>query len=221
MLKGLKVFVSMVIVVVLFIFGVKVYSTIRNLEDMHLKDLLNIQNLQKLLADIKLEKVNFVTNEIVSEKLTAIQELATYSFEYEGVKTDTSIRQIAEGFEIPGTRNSVEIQYKGIIKVGYDIADVRYEIDNERMILVFYLPHAKLLDNYIDMASLEMKQRNNILNPISVDQVQSSIKEIQKEELERAIKRGLYDKAENQMKTIITNFFSKFEDYKIVFDISY
>ena len=164
----------------------------------------------------ELEHVEISTVEI-EEKLSLISELATSSFEYTNQKTITNTRQIL-GIDIPGTTNSVTITYDGIIKVGYDISALRYTVDESSLEIRFKLPEAQVLDNYIILDTLQCNDKNNLFNPIGSDTIAEYFADIQKEELERATERGIFTEAEEQLKSIIINYFAAFPDYTIVFE---
>ena len=157
-----------------------------------------------------------ITNIHIEEKLTQIGELSTSSFEYTNIKKVSNTRQVF-GVDIPGTTNTLEITYSGVIKVGYNIDDIQYNINNDQKTITFTLPQPEVLDNYIIQDSLICKDGNNILNPISSEDVNSYFKEIEQEELIIAENNGIYDEAEDKLKSIIQNFFAAFPDYKIIF----
>ena len=152
----------------------------------------------------------------IEEKLDLISELVTSSFEYTNQKTISNTRQLL-GFDIPGTTNTVELIYSGIIKVGYDVSEIECRADEENLQLIFTLPEAQVLDNYIILDTMQCNDRNNLFNPIGSDKIAQYFAEIQAEELKAAEARGIYDEAEKQLKSIITNYFAVFSDYEVVF----
>lgn len=156
-----------------------------------------------------------ITNAIIEEKLSQIGELATCSFEYKGSQKFSSTREIL-GKNIPGTTNSIDIIYCGVIKVGYDVEQVEHKLINST--IHFTLPEPKVLDNYIKLDDLHCTDDNNILNPIGSDDVVANFDKIEKEELKRAEAQGIYDKSEAQMILLIKNFFAEFEGYDVAFD---
>lgn len=170
-------------------------------------------NLQAALQEK--EKIE-ITNVHIEEKLSQISELATMSFEYTNQKRINNTREVF-GVEIFGTTNTLDIIYSGVIKVGYDIQKVAYEVDVERKIIFLTLPDAEVLDNYIILDNLQCVEKNNIFNPIGTEDVTRYFAEIQEEELAIAIGNGIFTKAENQMKSIIENYFAAFPEYGVVF----
>lgn len=153
----------------------------------------------------------------IEEKLELISELATSSFEYTNQKTISNTRQLL-GFDIPGTTNVVELIYSGVIKVGYDVSEIKCVANEETLQLIFTLPEAQVLDNYIILDTMQCNDKNNIFNPIGSDKIAQYFADIQAEELKAAEARGIYEDAEEQLKSIITNYFAVFSDYDVVFE---
>lgn len=75
----------------------------------------------------------------------------------------------------------------------------------------------KATDNYIIWDSLKYDEQNNILNPIQFDQYETLIEEIEKEGLADVEKKGIYEKADENLENIISVFLSEFNGYKIKF----
>jgi len=167
--------------------------------------------LLKETAHVEIQQVE------IEEKLELISELATSSFQYTNQKTISNTRQIL-GIDIPGTTNTVELIYSGVIKVGYDVSLIECVADEEKLQLVFTLPEPQVLDNYIILDTLQCNDKNNIFNPIGSDTIAQYFADIQAEELAAAEARGIYADAEAQLKSIITNYFAVFSDYTVVFE---
>lgn len=157
-----------------------------------------------------------ITIETLDETLEPISELSTSAFEYSGKVTRSSTRT-GLGMSIPGTTNSVTITYSGVIKVGYDVEAIQESIDNEQKIIKIALPEPQVFGNYIDTQNLEFKTNNNIFNPIDAEDLFGYLKEIQADELSRAIAAGMYETAEGQIETLITGLLAVFPDYTVQF----
>jgi hypothetical protein len=157
-----------------------------------------------------------ITSIMVEEKLNQIGELATSSFTYSGTRRETSTRQLF-GVDIPLTENSVDIDYTGVIKVGYQLEGVHRDIDVKNKYITIKLPEPQVLDNYIIYDKLHCSDSNNILNPISSEQVTDYFNVIEQEELEKAVAQGIYEVAESQLKTIIVAFLADLDGYQVKF----
>ena len=152
----------------------------------------------------------------IEEKLSAIGELSTYSFEYTNEKRITNSKKIFK-WNIPGTRNEVDLFYSGVIKAGYEVAEIDCDVNNASKKIYVTIPQVKVFDNYIKLESIICKEKNNILNPIVTAEVLAYFEDIEKEELAIAEEKGIYDMAEEQLKTLIEALFADFNDYEVVF----
>ena len=153
----------------------------------------------------------------VNSKLLKIGELATYSAEYSVSESEEEVRNILDNIKIPGTKNSISIKCTGIVKVGYDISKLSPTVDNVSKKINIAIPSAQLLDNHIYWDSIECTEKNSILNPINFSQYQGLVENIQQTGLQQAEDNGIYAAAEDNLKNIITNFLSCFDDYTVVF----
>lgn len=153
----------------------------------------------------------------VNSKLLKIGELATYSAEYSVSESEEEVRNILDNIKIPGTKNSISIKCTGIVKVGYDISKLSPTVDNVSKKIYIAIPSAQLLDNHIYWDSIECTEKNSILNPINFSQYQGLVENIQQTGLQQAEDNGIYAAAEDNLKNIITNFLSCFDDYTVVF----
>lgn len=176
-----------------------------------------VEDLSDAEFDLKLPaevEKRIVTAEEVNLQLTKLAELATYSGEYTVSKSAEYTRYFLEDIAIPGTTNSISIECNGIVKVGYDVAEIEPQIDNESQTIYIALPNPSVLDNYIVWDSVRCKETNNILNPIDFEQYQMLMTEIETLGLSKVEDDGIYLEAEAQIKMIIQNFLSGFEEYE-------
>ncbi|MBQ8639323.1 MAG: DUF4230 domain-containing protein [Lachnospiraceae bacterium] len=158
-----------------------------------------------------------VINVQIESRLNAIGELATYSYEYRNEKSVTDTREIF-GTAIPGTTNQIDMIYSGVIKVGYEIGDISYEVDWYRKKIHVMLPKIQVLDNYIKLDDLQCREKNNILNPIGTEEMTAYFEEIEAEELARAKEQGIEKKAEERFQEIMKAFLAELNDYEVVFE---
>lgn len=158
-----------------------------------------------------------ITKEEVEIALVETSQFSTYTGEYTTSKSAEYTRYMFEDMAIPGTTNRIELDCRGIVKVGYQVEDIAIAVDNDRRSITISLPQPTVLDNYIIWDSVRYKEANNILNPIDFEQYQVLIGEIEADGLALVEADGIYEKAEENMKTIIRGFLSAFEEFQIVF----
>lgn len=158
-----------------------------------------------------------VTVEEIEVVLVDISQFSTYSGEYTATKSAEYTRYFLDDIAVPGTTNTITIECSGIVKVGYEVEDIKIEVDNDSLKIYISLPEAQVLDNYVIWDTVRCKEENNILNPIDFEQYQGLIAEIESDGLGLAEADGIYKNAEANMQTVIRNFLSGFEDFEIVF----
>jgi hypothetical protein len=164
----------------------------------------------KLPGEVEKEKVTVAD---VDSKLAEIEELSTYSGDYTVTLGKEETRYMLDKLKIPGTTNSIEITATGIVKVGYDVAEMTVKVDDDTIYIG--LPAAQVYDNYIIWDSLNCTESNTVLNPIEFSQYQEIISEMEAMGLEDVEEKDIYGKAEEHFKTIINGFLSEFKDYEI------
>lgn len=157
-----------------------------------------------------------VTSIRIRDRLLEIGELATAIYEYENTREITNARSVF-GWEIPGTKNEVNLYYKGELKMGYDVAAILTEIDRDEKVISVYLPEPKVLENNILLSDLRLYGKNNILNPIDIEDITTYFEGFQEEALEGADYYGIRNKAENRMELLIKNFLGVFSEYTVEF----
>lgn len=171
-------------------------------------------------TDLKLpfeKEKRIVTVDEIEVKLSPISEFSTYAETYR-VKKSADFARYIDDFQLPGTTNVINFECEGIVKVGYDIDEIQVSVDDENGKIHVTIPKARVLDNHIIWDSVDCEEVNNILNPIKFNQYKTIISEIEAEGLAKAEEQGIYKSAEKNLKVLITNFLSVFDDYRVVFD---
>lgn len=158
-----------------------------------------------------------VTAEEVELELVGIGQFSTYSGEYTTTKSAEYTRYFLDDIAVPGTTNTINLECKGIVKVGYDVEEITITVDNDSQKIYILLPTPKVLDNYVIWDTVVCQEENNILNPIDFEQYQTLINEIEEDGLAFVEADGIYEDAEESMMTIIRSFLSCFEEFEIIF----
>lgn len=159
-----------------------------------------------------------ISNTIVEEKLSQIDQWSTSDFKYSGVYSKTSPR-VVFGQRVPFADNNIEIEYEGVIKVGYALEDIRTEVNNTTRVIKVKLPSPEVFDNYIILDTLKIKEENNILNPLHVSDLPKYFDSVESDELARAEKEyNIYAEAEKKAKETISAILSDIGDYKVTFE---
>jgi len=162
-------------------------------------------------------EIREVTIEDVKVKLEQIGELSTYQGSYKISYGKKETRELLEKFKIPGTTNNITMECSGVVKIGYNLDDIKVELGEADKNIYISIPEAKLNDNYVIWDTVNVSEKNNILNPINFSQYQELIAEIEQKGLDEAVNDGIYTKAEDNLKLLIQNFLGDFDGYEIVF----
>lgn len=161
-------------------------------------------------SDVFAETVD-VTVYDVKRELQPIGEMVTSEYTYEGKEKIEDSLSICEQ-DIFFTKHTIDVEYNGVIKAGYEMDDVDITVDTDKKVINVTLPDAQIFDNYVDTYTTE--ENNNIINNIKADEVQKYIDEvIEPRELEEAEKDGIYDLAEESAKDQMKNQLSYFEKF--------
>lgn len=165
-----------------------------------------------------------VLNETISSGLKEMGELITAEYYFSSSETvqdvkvlDLSSLGIDFKTNIPLTSNSFTYSYDGEIMAGIDFKGIEVNVDKENNVIKIKLPEAKIISSSVDPDSYQFYEiKNNILNPISPENYAVSFADLIHSEEEKAIDKGILDKATNNAKTIISNFVKSYvEGYKI------
>ena len=157
-----------------------------------------------------------ITVDEIKVLLADIGEFSTYSGIYSTTKEADYTRFLLDKVPIPGTTNVIHIECQGIVKVGYNINEIGIRINNDSHVVYISVPNATILDNYLIWDTVNVSEKNNILNPIDFTQYQELIDEIEEDGLRIATEEGIYKKAKDNLKQLITGFLMGIE-YEIDF----
>ena len=148
------------------------------------------------------KKVNSTLDSATIEaSMAEIQELATIEYAYTNMGKFESTKQW-QGINIPFTTSKYIITYDGVIKAGYDLSKAKIEVNGNEVIVT--LPEVEVLSHTIDYDSLQvMDEQYSIFNQFEVTDYNSFYAEQSKLMEEKAIAKGLYEKAETSGKAMI------------------
>lgn len=175
---------------------------------------------KEVYVPVETEKVilpekRVVSVEEVEAKIDEMAEFTTYSSTYTVALSEETAKYFKNDKKVPFTTNKIDITASGIVKVGYDLDDIGIEIDEDTIYIS--IPEAKLNDNYVIWDTVQCIEDNNIFNQIEFSQYYDMLDEIKEKGLVEAESKGIYDKAEKNLKKIMKGFLSEFNDYKVEF----
>lgn len=169
-------------------------------------------------------KSNYVSDEKITEiGFENIGELATQSVTTTTVRVETKDLKLFN-VSIPLTQSKYIYTYNTTIKAGINFSDVKWQLgDNDDTSHNIYvdIPEVKTLSADIDLDSFKvLHEENNIFSPITLTEHNDSLIQLRENALSDAINSGLYDRALDNAKTILTSFISQVypsNEYNIIF----
>ena len=155
---------------------------------------------------VLLEKISkTISTEELEFEINKIGELATVEYWYTDASKFSDQAQIKD-FKIPFTKNSFIATWSGTIKAGIDLEKIECTVDEKNKTITISLPKSEILSNEFDSGSLEViDETNNVLNNISVDDFNTFLENNKDAMKEKAIQKGLLEKADANARAIIEN----------------
>lgn len=160
-----------------------------------------------------------VTSDLISKKLTTINELATVDYIYTNMGKFEDVNNFY-GWEVPFTKKAFIVSYDGEIKAGIDMKKVKVSVDDNQILID--LPEPTIFSHSIDNSSLQLfDEKSYLFNPLKIKDYTTFV-EKEKVKVEKdAIENGLYHEADKKAREAITNLVDLFntsqEEYKVVF----
>lgn len=169
-------------------------------------------------------KSNYVSDEKITEiGFENIGELATQSVTTTTVRVETKDLKLFN-VSIPLTQSKYIYTYNTTIKAGINFSDVKWQLgdtDDTSHNIYVDIPEVKTLSAAIDLDSFKvLHEENNIFSPITLTEHNDSLIQLRENALSDAINSGLYDRALDNAKTILTSFISQVypsNEYSIIF----
>ena len=169
-------------------------------------------------------KSNYVSDEKITEiGFENIGELATQSVTTTTVRLETKDLKLFN-VSIPLTQSKYIYTYNTTIKAGINFSDVKWQLgdtDDTSHNIYVDIPEVKTLSADIDLDSFKvLHEENNIFSPITLTEHNDSLIQLRENALSDAINSGLYDRALDNAKTILTSFISQVypsNEYNIIF----
>ena len=144
-----------------------------------------------------------IVQQVLSEKMSDIRELASAEYIFTNAARFTSSKHIKD-WKVPLTQKSFVQKWDGVIKAGVDLEALQVTGDGEKLCIT--LPRAEVLSYEVLTDTVEvLDEKNNVFNPIKVDDKNDFDAETKQEMIDRAIKNGLLDKADKNAEQIITD----------------
>lgn len=151
-----------------------------------------------------------ITAETIQDGLRDLGVLVTgeyYFTEVADYSSKLSFKLWNSQVKVPGSESSFLISYDGVVTAGIDFGAVTVTRDEEVGRITVGIPRAAIQNIDIDPGSFQLRsETQSILNPVSVEDYNSSLIELENTAREKALERGLLERADENARAIIGNF---------------
>lgn len=177
-----------------------------------------------LLVIVALGVLSFDNSTIFSKTTTLgfenIGELATQAALYTNVQAINKDRTLW-GIHVPLTTSKSIFSYDGVIKAGYDFSQIKLDVNQSDKSISVTLPEVKILSNTLDYDSLLIyDESESIFTPISLEDNNEALTNLEQEGERKAIENGLFENARANAELLIKGMLSgmiDLEKYEIIF----
>ena len=185
-----------------------------------LKDIVEKQSDKKLFDDSPVvEEIVTVNTEIIKDGLKEMGTLITQEYYFTQVEEYKSTERVW----IFDSKASSIFSYDGVVTAGIDCNDIEITKDDEAKIINVKIPKSNIIGVNIDHDSFKIyEEKEGLWNKLDMTKYNNSIIEFENEAKNKAINKGIIDKADENAKTLIESFInSLIEDnvYSIEFVI--
>ncbi len=144
-----------------------------------------------------------VRAEMVAEGLRDVGKLITEEYYFTQVISRSSVKKLWN-FSVPFSKSDFLISYDGVVSAGIDLSAASVEMDRAERKVIIRIPGAKIMTVDIDENSFVKYSENEGLgNPITMDNYNDALKEIEENASEKAREKGILDKAQENAERMI------------------
>lgn len=159
---------------------------------------------------IKIEKE--ITSDTIREGLQDVGKLATEEYFFTEVVSYASVKKLWN-INLGFTNSNFLISYDGVVTAGIDLADVRVEKHDDEKVIYVLVPDAGIMSVDIDFDSFQVfSEREGIGNPLRLENYNDALKAIDETARQKAVEKGILDKATENAAFIIRKFVGSMVD---------
>ncbi len=158
-----------------------------------------------------------ITSEIIADGLRDMGIMITEEYfftQVENFNSDLYVTLLKDhDFKVPGSNSSFVISYDGTVTAGFDFSEVLVVKHEDTKIITVNIPKPVIFNTTIDPNSFVCYAENqSILNPIKVEDYNDTLISLEEKAREKALERGILEKAEEKARSLVTNFVSSLVD---------
>ena len=144
------------------------------------------------------------SSENVAFNLANIGELATQAGYFTNVQVVEDVKEIW-GINVPGTHKKAIYSYDGIVKAGFDFADIKLDVNKLTKKITVTLPDVRILSCELDEDSFKVyDQKNGAFNKLNLDDFNSTNARMKREVESKAKSYGILTNAKNNAENMIS-----------------
>ena len=153
-----------------------------------------------------------ITAEILRDGLRDMGLLVTEEYYFTDVITFSSIKKVFN-MELSVTESSYMAGYDGVVTAGIDFSAAEIRKDDEAGRIIVTLPAAEIIGVDIDPESFVLyDERIRPWNPISAEDYNNSLLQLEQQAREKALGRGILEKADKNARALVKNLISGLVD---------
>lgn len=155
-----------------------------------------------------------ISSEVIEDGLNDMGRLITEEYYFTEVVSFSSVKKFLKtDITLGFTESSYLASYEGTVSAGVDFSGIRVEKDDEAGRITVHIPKAEIYSISIDPNSFELySEKTGIGNPLSIEDFNTSLVELESTAKSKALDRGLLDKADENARSVISNFVSSLTD---------
>lgn len=154
-----------------------------------------------------------ISAQTLQDGLNDMGFLITAEYYFTDVISYSSVKRLFNSIELGITETSYCASYDGTVNAGIDFSGMTVEMDDELNRVVVHLPPAEIFGVDIDTDSFRLiSEKSGLGNPVSVSDFNTSLAELESSAEEKALERGLLEKADENARLIIHGFVGSLVD---------
>ena len=163
-----------------------------------------------------------VTIRNLEEILAPASDLVTTKYMYTDADIFEDYKSL-NGMKMPLTTNKTVFTYSGTLRIGVDLSQVRFALDNDARTIRVQLPPVQVLSHDIDPASFRYYDvSKSVFNATEMGDVTELIRQLKAEKEAQARENPeVWDQADTDARNVIRGFLTSSEltrDYTVIFE---
>ena len=147
-----------------------------------------------------------ISAELIQEGLRDMGFLVTQEYDCTGVLSNSKVKSIL-GINLPFTESSYLFSYDATVEAGIDFTAVTVEKDDDKKTVTIHLPKAEVGNVSVDPDSFtKYEEKDGLGTKMTITDYNDSLQQFEETVTEKAIEKGLLEKADSNARTVVMNF---------------